>query len=115
TGDAGRIDGYRAAFALAGLPVDERLILRFAFREAEAGERIAELLDRHAPTAIFAANNLLAEQAWRVLRARGSRLPTDISPVGFDDVPWTDMVSPGTPVVAPPPPELGRRAPAPLL
>src|SRR5207248_1695454 len=115
TSDTGRIDGYRAAFALAGLTVDERLILRFAFHEAQAEERIAELLDRRDPTAIFAANNLLAEQAWRVLRARGARLPTDISLVGFDDVQWTEMVSPGITVVAQPTVELGRRAAALLL
>jgi DNA-binding LacI/PurR family transcriptional regulator len=72
--------------------------------------RIARLLDEGRPTAIFAANNLLAEQAWHVLRRRGLRLPEDVSLVGFDDVPWMEMVSPGITVVAQPTEQLGRRA-----
>jgi LacI family transcriptional regulator len=115
TSDAGRVEGYREAHATAGVPVDESLLLRFPFHDPTAGRRIGDLLDRAAPTAIFAANNLLAEQAWRVLRARGLALPADISLVGFDDVQWTDMVSPGITTVAQPTIELGRRAAALLI
>lgn len=115
TSDAGRVVGYRDAHAAAGVPVDESLILRFRFHDPTAEERIADLLEREAPTAIFAANNLLAEQAWRVLRARGLALPTHISLVGFDDVQWTGMVSPGITTVAQPTIELGRRAAALLI
>jgi LacI family transcriptional regulator len=115
TSDVGRVAGFRNAHAAAGLEVDESLILRLPFHDASAELRIADLLDRTAPTAIFAANNLLAEQAWRVLRARGLSLPDDISLVGFDDVQWTGMVSPGITTVAQPTIELGRRAAALLL
>jgi LacI family transcriptional regulator len=115
TSDVGRLEGYRAAHAAAGLPVDEALIRRIPFHDETAPDQIAALLEREAPTAIFAANNLLAEQAWRVLRARGLSLPGDVSLVGFDDVQWTEMVSPGITVVAQPTIELGRRAAALLL
>jgi LacI family transcriptional regulator len=115
TSDAGRLEGYRLALAAAGVPADDELVLRLGFHEASAEERIGALLDRTRPTAVFAANNLLAEQAWRVLRARGLVLPRDISLVGFDDVQWTEMVSPGITVVAQPTIELGRRAAALLL
>lgn len=115
TSDAGRVAGYRDGLAAAGIAVDESLILRFPFHDDSAEQRIADLLERSSPTAIFAANNLLAEQAWRVLRARGLRLPADISLVGFDDVQWTEMVSPGITIVAQPTIDLGRRAAALLL
>jgi LacI family transcriptional regulator len=115
TSDAGRVEGYRFAHAAAGVPVDDRLILRLGFHEPAAEERIGRLLAEGAPTAIFATNNLLAEQAWRVLRARGHRLPRDVSLVGFDDVSWTEMVSPPITVVAQPTTDLGRRAAALLL
>jgi len=115
TSDVGRLDGYRSALADAGIAVDEQLVLRFAFHDATAESRIDDLIEREAPTAIFAANNLLAEQAWRVLRARGLVLARDVSLVGFDDVQWTDMVSPGITVVAQPTIELGRRAAALLV
>jgi LacI family transcriptional regulator len=115
TSDAGRLQGYRVAHAEAGIPLDERLIVRIAPRAGDTDARIAALLDIEAPTAIFAANNLLAEHAWRVLRRSQLRLPDDVSLVGFDDVPWMEMVSPPITVVAQPTVEMGRRAAALLL
>lgn len=110
TSDAGRLQGYRDAHERAGMDVDEALVLRVGFHAQDVELRIARLLDEAQPTAIFAANNLLAEQAWHVLRRRGLRLPDDVSLVGFDDVPWMGMVSPGITVVAQPTEQLGRRA-----
>jgi LacI family transcriptional regulator len=110
TSDAGRLEGYRAAHEDAGVPVDERLILRIALKAPDAAARIAALLDVEAPTAIFAANNALAEEAWNVLRQRRLALPGDVSLVAFDDVPWMSMVTPGITAVAQPTVELGRRA-----
>ena len=115
TSDAGRLDGYRLAHAEAGLPVVDELVLQMGFHDEAAEQRIDDLLERAAPTAIFATNNLLAEQAWHVIRRRGLALPTNISLVGFDDVQWTEMVSPPITVVAQPTIELGRRAAALLL
>jgi LacI family transcriptional regulator len=97
------------------VPTDERLIVRIAARAADTDARIAALLDIEAPTAIFAANNQLAEHAWHVLRRSQLNLPGDVSLVGFDDVPWMAMVSPPITVVAQPAVEMGRRAAALLL
>jgi LacI family transcriptional regulator len=110
TSDMGRLRGYRLAHAEAGVPVDEQLIVRVAPNAADTHARVGALLDVEAPTAIFAANNLLAEHAWHVLRRRGLELPEDFSLVGFDDMPWMEMVSPPITVVAQPTIELGRRA-----
>ncbi|MBA2475962.1 MAG: LacI family DNA-binding transcriptional regulator [Actinobacteria bacterium] len=110
TSDLGRLEGYRAAHAAAGVAVDERLVVRIGFHAPDAEQRIDALLDDGAPTAIFAANNLLAEQAWNVLRRRGVDLPGELSLVAFDDVPWMAMVEPGITVVAQPTVEIGRRA-----
>lgn len=110
TTDAGRLAGYRAAHAAAGLRVDRRLVVKIATHAADASARIAALIERERPTAIFAANNLLAEQAWQVLRKRELAIPRDVSLVAFDDVPWMGMVQPGITAVAQPTFEMGRRA-----
>lgn len=110
TSDAGRLQGYVSGLAEAGVAVDERLILPLGFHAPDAEVRIAALLGAQQPTAIFAANNTLAEHAWQVLRRLGLRLPQDVSLVGFDDVPWMAMVEPGITVVAQPSLEMGRRA-----
>jgi LacI family transcriptional regulator len=115
TTDAGRLRGYLEAHEQADVPVDEELIVRVAPDAEDAGRRIAALLDRAAPTAIFAANNLLAEQAWRVLHERGLRLPGELSLVGFDDVPWMTLVDPPITVVAQPTVTMGQRAAALVL
>ena len=110
TSDAGRLHGYLAAYEEHRTRVDERLILPLAFHAPDAEERIDALLEEERPTAIFAANNTLAEHAWRVLRRRGLALPRDVSLIGFDDVPWMAMVEPGISTVAQPTLEMGRRA-----
>jgi LacI family transcriptional regulator len=108
--DVGRLRGYRAAYSEAGIPVDGRLIVRIPLHAPDTAERIGVMLSRESPTAIFAANNLLAAGAWSVLRDRGKRLPRDVSLVGFDDVSWMEMVDPGITVVAQPTLEMGRTA-----
>jgi LacI family transcriptional regulator len=110
TTDAGRLQGYRLAHAAAGLPVDRKLVVKIAFHAADAARRIDEMIATQAPTAIFAANNVLAEQAWHVLRSRNLEIPRSVSLVAFDDVPWMGMVDPGITAVAQPTFEMGRRA-----
>ena len=110
TTDAGRLKGYRTALKNARIPFDKRLVASIPVRSPDVEARIEALLDSASPTAIFAANNELAEQAWRVLRRRGLRIPADISLVGFDDVAWMEMVDPPITVVDQPTIELGRAA-----
>jgi LacI family transcriptional regulator len=109
TTDAGRLQGYRAALASAGVKIDRRLIAKIATHAADTAARIEALLDEQ-PTAIFAANNQLAEHAWHLLRTRKLAIPRDISLVAFDDVPWMGMVQPAITAVAQPTFEMGRRA-----
>jgi LacI family transcriptional regulator, galactose operon repressor len=110
TTDAGRLDGYRTAHSAAGLRVDRRLVVKIPTHASDAHARIGALLDEERPTAIFAANNLLAERAWLVLRDRKFSIPDDMSLVAFDDVSWMGMVQPGITAVAQPTFEMGRRA-----
>jgi len=110
TSDAGRLNGYRTALRTAGIEFDPRLVVRIPLHSPATEMQIEALLDEGAPTAIFAANNTLAEQVWHVLRRRGLRIPGDVSLVGFDDVPWMGMVDPAITVVEQPTLELGRRA-----
>ncbi|MFF9144643.1 LacI family DNA-binding transcriptional regulator [Streptomyces sp. NPDC014861] len=75
--------GYRDAL---GEP--DPALLRHGDFTAESGARtMAELLDRRPDVdGVFAANDLMASGALRVLRERGLRVPEDVAVVGFDDV-----------------------------
>lgn len=110
TSDAGRVEGYRNAHDGAGVAIDDRLIIRVPVNTPDPERQIERLFAYEPPTAIFAANNLLAEQAWRVLRKRSLQLPRDVSLVGFDDVPWMEMVDPPITVVDQPTVEMGHCA-----
>ncbi|MFD8033319.1 LacI family DNA-binding transcriptional regulator [Streptomyces sp. NPDC059717] len=78
-----RLDGFRDVMVEA----DPRLIAEGDFTPA-GGERAMRLLLERCPDldAVFAANDLAASGALRVLRAQGRRVPEDIAVVGFDDM-----------------------------
>jgi DNA-binding LacI/PurR family transcriptional regulator len=96
-----RLAGYRAAFAAAGVPLDESLVVPAGGEVDTARIEIHKLLSRpERPTAVFAANNVLAEAAWRAAAELNLAIPQQLSLVSFDDVPWMSMVTPGVTAVA---------------
>jgi LacI family transcriptional regulator len=90
-----RLDGYRAALARAGLPIDTSLIAEGDFRYETAHATAMNLLRRSdPPTAIVAACDQQAMGVYEAARRLGLRIPDDLSVVGFDDIPTTAWMSP---------------------
>jgi LacI family transcriptional regulator len=104
-----RLSGYERALEEHKIPVRRELIRSGSFHRDHAIEDATALLDGK-PTAIFAANNLLAEGALVALSQRGLRVPRDVSLVAFDDVEWMSMVDPPLTVVRQPTPDMARGA-----
>lgn len=105
-----RLHGYRKAHVAASRQVDESLIRIADFRERGGHDAMASLLDDAAPDAVFAANNLMTVGAMECLVERGLAIPDDIAVVGFDELPWADLVRPSITTVAQPTYEEGRTA-----
>ncbi len=103
--------GYRAALAAAGILPDPALEAE-AVPEIVPGRDAADfLLDLpDPPTAIFAFNDNIAIGAIQAARARGLRVPDDLSVVGFDDVEHATIVTPALTTVHQPLAEMGRTA-----
>ncbi|HZT59028.1 MAG TPA: LacI family DNA-binding transcriptional regulator [Pyrinomonadaceae bacterium] len=78
----------------------------------EGGRRAAcEILAaRERPTAVVAANDMMALGAMGEFRAAGLSIPRDISIVGFDDIAFAGLAEPQLTTVCLPRAELGRRA-----
>ena len=88
--------GFKASAISAGLPARNIMIETAPAYTREAGRLAAlRLLDRKlAPTAIVAANDLLALGIYDALSMRDLRCPADVSVVGHNDMPYVDMLSP---------------------
>ncbi|HEX6077946.1 MAG TPA: LacI family DNA-binding transcriptional regulator [Micromonosporaceae bacterium] len=106
-----RLRGYQLAIADGGGSYDESLVRYGDFRETGGYQAMAGLLDLpEPPDAVFVANNLMAVGALECLRARGVTVPDQIGVVGFDDLPWSDLVRPPLTTVSQPTYELGQVA-----
>jgi LacI family transcriptional regulator len=102
-----RLAGYRRAHRLAGVPVDESLIVLGPRSVTDAEAAVAGLLAGTAPPdAVFGQNDLMSMGAWRAAHRAGT--PTAI--VGFDDFDLADVLDPPVTVVLQDAVELGRRA-----
>jgi LacI family transcriptional regulator len=108
TTNQARMHGYRAAMEAAGVPVPAEYVRTPGFCYPEGMREGAALLALHpAPTAIFAAGEESAMGAIQAARARGLRIPEDLSVVGFDDTEISIMTSPQLTTVRQPLREMG--------
>jgi len=106
-----RLRGARNALERFGVPWDETLIIEGDLRR-ESGARACEELLARAPdiTAIFAMSDEMGLGVYDVARARGLRIPNDLSVVGYDDTVSSRDVTPQMTSVVYPNGELARRA-----
>lgn len=111
-----RLAGYREALQLAGLPIQEALVVSSNFRQDGGRSAMGQLLNqRKPPRAVLVANNLMALGALQMLQERKVRVPEDVAIIGFDDMPWADLLHPPLSAVVQPIKELGRMAAEMLL
>jgi LacI family transcriptional regulator len=106
-----RIAGYRRALRESGLHDDGRYIEVGGPRKADAGLSASKLLGMaDPPTAIVAADSVIALGILEEIHRRGLRIPEDVSVVGFDDAEWASVVTPPLSVIQQPAYELGAGA-----
>ncbi len=111
TGSA-RHDAFVSAMQATGGSSDDRCVAfaeRFSIAEgARCARRLFTLAER--PTAIVAANDVLALGCCSASERAGLRCPEDVSIVGFDDMALVDRTNPPLTTVRVPHYELGARA-----
>jgi LacI family transcriptional regulator len=106
-----RLAGFQRAMKEARLTVHRQYIQETSFNRAGGFERAEFLLKlRTRPTAIFAANDLIAMGAIKATRKAGLSCPENISIFGFDNLEMDDETTPSLSTVDQFTSELGARA-----
>ena len=90
---------------------DNSLIFEGNFRFESGRMAAVEILQSQIlPTAVVAANDMMALGAMAEFKAAGLKIPHDISIVGFDDIAFASLSEPPLTTVCSPRTEIGRRA-----
>nr|WP_231116171.1 LacI family DNA-binding transcriptional regulator [Motilibacter rhizosphaerae] len=103
--------GYRQALEAHGIPLDPDLVQIGAYEQelsADAARALLTLPDR--PTAVFAANDRSAIETLEMARVLGIAVPSELSVVGFDNIPESVMAEPPLTTVNQPIQDMGRMA-----
>lgn len=105
-----RLAGYQRGLQHRGQDLQPPLVRHADFRERGGYEAMASLLAGVAPDAVFVANNLMTVGALECLIHHGIGVPREVGIVGFDEIPWADLVRPSLSTVAQPAYEMGEIA-----
>lgn len=91
-----RYQAYRSTIEGLGLPVIQDLVEHCESFSRDEGKRALSLLlhSGERPTAVIAANDLLALGCYDALKAAGLGCPGDVSVTGFNDMSFVDMMDP---------------------
>ncbi len=111
-----RLQGACAALEEYGLTLDPNLLAYGDFSIESGFHATAPLLHRdRPPTAIFAMNDRMALGAIDKAREAGLHVPSDLSVVGYDDIPLTSVIDPPLTTIRQFPAEMGKIATQRLL
>lgn len=92
-----RLSGYREALASAWIDPDSVPVYWGDYRQ-QSGRDLAEAAlggpPHQRPTALLCANDLMAVGVLEYCRAESISVPSELSVVGFDDIPFVSLLTP---------------------
>jgi LacI family transcriptional regulator len=111
-----RLAGYREALERANIPVDPALICEGNYLLGDGYQQAQTLLALpDPPTAIFAGNDAQACGIYQALYQQNTKIPDEMSVIGFDDVMYSAQMSPPLTTIRQPLAEMGKMAVTMLL
>lgn len=106
-----RLSGYLDVLTQYNIPYDPLLVEEGTWEVQSGYPAAKKLLSRQdRPTAVFAANDLMASGAIYAIQDAGLNVPDDIAVVGYDDQDFTNFFKPSITTVRPPSFEMGKLA-----
>jgi LacI family transcriptional regulator len=111
-----RFEGYKLALEENKIAFNKELVTNGNFAQEGGYGAMKHLLKlKERPTAIFAANDMMAIGAIQALKEEGLRVPQDMSIIGFDDLPLSEQIEPPLTTVKQPITQIGKEAVALLI
>lgn len=111
-----RLPGYQDFLANNGLLLDDDLIVQVPFDEQGGKEALKQLWALpQRPTAVLAANDILAIGALQAAHEHGIAVPDELSIIGIDDIYAAATTTPPLTTIAKPKYEIGQQAATYLL
>jgi len=111
-----RLEGYRLALLNRGIEYNPKYVIETKYDEISGYSACKELLKTDdKPTAICAANDLVAIGAMQAINEAGLNIPRDISLVGYNDIWVASKLNPPLTTIQTPLIEMGEKAFAILL
>lgn len=107
-----RTEGFFRAIRRNGLPTSKSIVHLLSPSVDGAYADMLEILERNEPIAscYFADNDNIAIGAMKAFKQKGYKIPTDISIIGFDNMPLSTSVIPALSTVHVPKQNLGKTA-----
>ena len=106
-----RLAGFKRAMGEAGLPVRPDWVLLGEYSRHYGHAAANQLLEgAQRPTAVLACSDFIAIGILQAARQAGLDVPYDLSLVGFDDMPFAELVDPPLTTVRKPIGAMGRAA-----
>ncbi len=91
-----RMKGFLKATKKLDLQIPPSYIVNGGFFSIEGGKEAMQqlLVLNDRPTAVFASSDTMALGAMEAIQEAGLRVPEDISIIGYDNVEWSDYITP---------------------
>ena len=107
-----RFYGYQSALRKFRLDFDEKNVFTVTPNLNGAYHDMLRYLEKRSslPTAFFADNDLMALGSMKAFQEKGYRIPEDISIIGFDDLPFSEISNPALTTLRVPNTEMGQLA-----
>jgi LacI family transcriptional regulator len=94
-----RVNGYKKALEQANIPYDDQLVLRIGKKD-DLDVMMSFLLNYRQIDGIMALDEITAVEVQRIVKARGYRVPEDISVIGFTNGKLSRYVTPALTAVS---------------
>lgn len=107
-----RQDGYYKALREYNFPIEHPYVCYLSPIGSQAYEDMNKYLEssKELATAYFADNDIIASSALRSFKEHGINVPNDVSIIGFDDMPFCQLIEPPLTTMYVPKQELGALA-----